>query len=279
MTKRAKRQRNGTMLDRLKQRLAPLTDGGIALAFSGGVDSSLLLAVLAEMAAEKPFKFVALTMQTVLQSPAEAEQAAAFAKKFGAEHHIFTFNPFAVEAVRFNRTDRCYHCKKAVFAQFADYAAAQGLQHIIDGTNGDDAHVYRPGRKALKEMGVLSPLSEFSKSEIRALSAQLGLSTASKPAAPCLATRFPYDTELTDEKIARAAQSEAALKALFPDFGNIRLRVHGNLARVEVPQSALPAAVEQAAKIANTLKIIGFDYVTLDLEGFRSGSFDIGLKG
>lgn len=267
------------MLDRLKQRLAPLTDGGIALAFSGGVDSSLLLAVLADMAAKQPFKFAALTMQTALQSPAEAEQAAAFAQKFGVEHHVFTFNPFEVDAVRFNRIDRCYHCKKAVFSQFADYAAAHGLTHIIDGTNGDDSHVYRPGRKALKEMGVLSPLSEFSKAEIRAMSAQLGLSTASKPAAPCMATRFPYNTELTDEKITRAAQGEAALKAMFPDWGNIRLRVHGDLARLEVPQTAFSAAIEKAAKIANTLKNIGFDYVTLDLEGFRSGSFDIGLKG
>ena len=143
------------MLDRLKRRLAPLTDGGIALAFSGGADSSLLLAVLADMAKEKPFKFAALTMQTALQSPAEAEQAAAFAQKFGVEHHLFTFNPFAVEAVRFNRTDRCYHCKKAVFSQFADYAAENGLVHILNGNNGDDSHIYRPGRKALKEIGVL----------------------------------------------------------------------------------------------------------------------------
>lgn len=267
------------MLERLKQRLEPLCAGGIAVAFSGGVDSSLLLAVLAEMRREQPFPLAALTMRTVLQPPAEAEQAAAFAKKFGVEHHVFTFDPFTVEQVRFNRVDRCYHCKKAVFAHFAEYAAAHGLRHIVDGTNGDDSHVYRPGRKALKEAGVLSPLSEFTKAEIRALSAKLGLPTASKPSAPCLATRFAYNTELTDGKIARALAGETAVKELFPDLGDVRLRVHGNLARVEVPKNALPAVVSKAEQLADRLKSVGFEFVTLDLEGFRSGSFDTGLKG
>lgn len=267
------------MLERLKQRLEPLCAGGIAVAFSGGVDSSLLLAVLAEMRREHPFPLVALTMRTVLQPPAESAEAAAFAERFGVEHHVFTFNPLSIDDVRHNRVDRCYHCKKAVFALFLKYAAEHGFKHIVDGTNGDDAHAYRPGRKALKESGVLSPLSEFSKTDIRALSAKLGLLTASKPAAPCLATRFEYDTDLTEDAIDRVEKGEAFLKKLFPDVQNVRLRVHKNLARIEVSAPAIPVLAARAAEIATEMKRIGFDFATLDLDGFRSGCFDFNLKG
>ncbi len=267
------------MLDELKQRLEPLCADGIALAFSGGVDSSLLLAVLAEMRRERPFPLVALTMRTVLQPPAESAEAAAFAGRFGVEHRVFTFNPLSIDEVRRNRIDRCYHCKKAVFALFWKYAAEHGFKHVIDGTNGDDARAYRPGRKALRESGVLSPLAGFSKSDIRALSAQLDLPTASKPAAPCLATRFEYDTLLTEDAIERVEKGEAFLKNLFPDVSNVRLRVHKNLARIEVSAPAIPAIAARAAEIAAEMKRLGFDFTTLDLDGFRSGCFDFNLKG
>lgn len=131
----------------------------------------------------------------------------------------------------------------------------------------------------MRESGVLSPLSGFSKSDIRALSARLGLPTASKPAAPCLATRFEYDAVLTEDAIERVEKGEAFLKQLFPDVQNVRLRVHKNLARIEASAPAIPAFAARAAEIAAEMKRLGFDFATLDLDGFRSGCFDFNLKG
>lgn len=264
------------MLDRLEAYLHNLTAGGIALAYSGGVDSTLLLAVLANMHQKDAFAFEALTMQTVLQDRQETAEAQKTATAFGVRHKIFTFNPFAEEAVRHNRTDRCYHCKKAVFTQFSAYARRRNLTYILDGTNADDLNVYRPGRKALAELGVVSPLAELgiTKAEIRKASEKLGLPTASKPSVPCLATRFDYDTLLSDEAINRVAAGEAVIGKIFPDIGDIRLRVHDRLARIELPKDKLSAAAAKAEQLVSELQKLGFDYVTLDLEGFRSGSFD-----
>ncbi len=264
------------MIERLKAYLRELTGGGIALAYSGGVDSTLLLAVLAGLKREKPFAAVALTMQTLLQDCQEMSEAEKQAVAFDIKREVFAFDPFALEEVRYNRIDRCYHCKKAIFTQFAAYAQANGLKYLLDGTNADDLNVYRPGRKALSELGVVSPLAELGigKAEIRKMSAELGLPTASKLAAPCLATRFEYDTLLDDEAVRRVAAGEALIKEMFPGIENIRLRVHGTLARLELPQDRITPAAAAASKIVSGLQKLGFDYVTLDLEGFRSGSFD-----
>ncbi len=266
------------VLEPLKNYLRELSAEGIALAYSGGVDSTLLLAILGELNREKAFPLQALTMQTVLQSAAEIEDAKNLATEYGIKHKILTFNPFSLEEVKNNRTDRCYHCKKAIFSQFADYARQHGLQRILDGTNADDLNVYRPGRKALRELGVISPLAELgmTKEQIRAMSAELGLTTATKPAVPCLATRFEYNTLLDDEKIASVAKGEELFKKMFPEIPDIRLRVHGTLARIEVSKEFVPQI--SSSDIAEKLKKLGFDYVTLDLEGFRSGSFDGSLK-
>lgn len=267
-------------LERLKQYLRRLAPEGIALAFSGGVDSSLLLKVLSELRQEKYFQTVALTMHTVLQSAEEVNEAEDLAEKCGIEQQILSFNPFALEAVSHNRADRCYHCKKAIFEQFLRCAAEQGLKYVIDGTNADDLQVYRPGRKALNELGILSPLAELGigKAEIRRMSAELGLKTALKPAVPCLATRFEYDTAIDEAKIRRVEAGEKLLKNLLPNTVNLRLRVHGILARVEVEPACFSAVISKFAEISKELKALGFGYVTLDLEGFRSGSWDIGLQ-
>ena len=134
-------------LKNLREYLQNLSKDGIALAFSGGVDSTLLLAVLGNLSRENSFRLEALTMNTVLQSSEEIEEAKALSEKFGVEHRIFAFNPFSLEEVRHNRIDRCYHCKKAIFGQFAAYAEKHGLKYLLDGTNADDFQVYRPGRK------------------------------------------------------------------------------------------------------------------------------------
>lgn len=267
-------------LQKLKEYLQKLSDGGIALAFSGGVDSTLLLAVLGEMNKEKPFPLAALTMHTVLQNDSEIAAARDMCQKFGVRQEIFSFNPFSLPEVKNNRTDRCYHCKKAIFTRFCEFAAQEKLQYLLDGTNADDLSVYRPGRKALQELGVLSPLAELhiDKRQIREMSAALGLPTASKPAVPCLATRFEYNTLLDDDKIKNVAAAEAWLHQTFPQIRDIRLRIHGNLARLEVSRQAIPDIAAQAERIAEELKRLGFQYITLDLEGFRSGSFDTGLK-
>ena len=181
------------MLTKLEAYLKELSAAGVALAFSGGVDSMLLLAVLQKMSEEKPFPLVALTMKTVLQDEREMSEAKQAAADLGVKSEFLSFNPFDLEAVRNNRRERCYLCKKAIFEKFVAYAKAQGLKYVLDGTNADDLKVYRPGRKALQELGIISPLAEvgLTKVNIRELSAELGLKTASKPAVPCLAPRFP----------------------------------------------------------------------------------------
>lgn len=269
------------MLSRLREYLQKLSDKGIALAYSGGVDSTLLLALLGQLAQKRHFPVEALTMQTVLQDKQEMSDAEDMAKKFGIPQKIFTFNPFVIDEVRHNRTDRCYHCKKAIFTQFKDYSTANGLKYLLDGTNADDLTVYRPGRRALKELGVISPLAELgiTKSDVRKLSAELNLPTAGKPAVPCLATRFEYNTLLQEDMIRHVAAGEKIIKEMFPQIKNIRLRIHGTLARIEVSAehiSLIAAAVEH---ITTKLKNLGFEYLTLDLEGYRSGSFDVHLKG
>ena len=257
-----------------------MTSDGIALAFSGGVDSTLLLAVLSRLFQQKKFPLAILTMRTVLQDKKEMDEAGELAAKFGMEQKFFTFNPFSLEEVRHNRVARCYYCKKAIFTQFRNYTEANGLKYLLDGTNADDLKTYRPGRKALKELGVVSPLAELEidKAAIRRISAELGLPTAFKPAVPCLATRFEYNTPLDDDAIRRVAAGEEIIKKMFPAVKDVRLRVHNVLARLEVSAGCLTEVAARGKEIAEELEKLGFNYVTLDLKGFRSGSFDKGLR-
>ncbi len=267
------------MLERLKKYLQKLAPEGIALAYSGGVDSTLLLAVLAELAKEKPFPLKALTVHTLLQDKEEIKAAENMAARFGVEQKIFSFDPFSLPEVQNNCLDRCYHCKRKIFSIFADYASNCGLRYLLDGTNVDDLQVYRPGRKALAELGVLSPLAAvgLKKDDVRRLSAGLNLPTAQKPAVPCLATRFDYNTLITAAMVGQVEAGESWLKRTFPDAGNLRLRVRGNLARIEADKKCIPQIAARAEEIVRALKALDFDFVTLDLEGFRSGSQDVHL--
>lgn len=265
-----------TRIEELKNHLRNKTAAGIALAFSGGVDSSFLLAVLKELCDETPFPLQALTMRTVFQREDELTEARQIAASCGVKLAEFSCDPLSLPQLRNNPEDRCYWCKRHIFQVFRDYAAENRFGVLMDGTNGDDLHVYRPGRRALRELGVVSPLAElgFTKAEIRHLAAERGLKCAKKPAMPCLATRFAYGTELTPERIRQVAQGEELLRKLLPADIDLRLRVQDRIARIEVSPEALEIVLRNRTEITAGLKKLGFEFITLDLEGFRSGCYD-----
>lgn len=264
------------MIERLRAHLRAFAPRGVALAFSGGVDSALLLAVLGSLRDEADFPLLAAHFHSVLHTAAERADAERLAEALGVELAVIEFDPLAIPGVVDNPPDRCYRCKRHLFEALTDLARSRGLATIIDGTNADDAQTFRPGRRALRECGVVSPLEALGigKAQVRALAASLGLDIASKPAAPCLATRFPYGTRLDAEAIARVAEGEQALRALLGADGDLRLRVHGAVARIEIEPGCMAAALAQRERIAAALEALGFEHVALDLAGFRSGSMD-----
>ena len=264
------------LLTDLENHLRPFTPEGIAVAFSGGVDSALLLAVLARMRQQSDFPLQAWYACSDFQPESEKQQAAAMAAQLGVKLTILPFDPLALPSVQNNPPDRCYHCKYALFAALHHAAQAAGLPHLMDGSHYDDESAYRPGRRALREWGVHSPLAVLGigKTTIRQWSAELGLSCAGKPAAPCLATRFPYGTRLEPALLRRVEAGENAIRQCLPDLSDFRLRCHGDLARIEAAPDALPLLLARRNELTGLLKSLGFAFVTLDLEGFRSGCFD-----
>lgn len=260
----------------LKEFLSTRATGGISLAFSGGVDSLLLLEVLRLLHRERPFPLTAMTIHSPFHREEETAAAAEAAARAGVEWVRIDCDLLAEPAVRENPPDRCYRCKRRIFSAILAEAAERGLRTVIDGTNADDLKVWRPGVRALREVGVLSPLAELgiSKPEVRAIAAELGLKEASKPAAPCLATRFPAGTALTSEALRRVAAGEALIRELIPEARDLRLRVHGDLARIEIAPELPVLAAARKERMVSGLKRLGFAYITLDLEGFRSGSMD-----
>ena len=263
-------------LQALEDVLRPLCPGGIALAFSGGVDSTLLLAVLSRLRRETPFPLLALTACSDLLGEEEAPAAAALAARYGVPHEILRCKVLEIPGVRNNDPLRCYFCKKALFSSLFRRAGEMGLRSVLEGSHADDLKSYRPGRKALRELGAVSPLLQagFTKEDIRALARELELPVSEKPAAPCLATRFDYGTLLTPEKLKQAGAGEAVLREFLPANASFRLRVHGELARIEAEPRCFGKLLEAREPIVKKLTGLGFRRVTLDLAGFRSGSFD-----
>lgn len=249
-------------LERLRAALRPQTGGGIALAYSGGVDSSLLLAVLEGLRAASDFPFLALTMRSPF-APWGADA-------HGAPQAVVEVDPFVVPGLRGNPPDRCYRCKRAFFGRFAEIARAHGLATLMDGTNADDLHEHRPGLRALRELGVRSPLAELGipKAAVRAMATALGLPCADAPSSPCLATRFPYHAELTEPALRAVAEGEAFLRRLLPPSAPLRLRAHGGLARIEAPPACHPALLAARGPILTRLSALGFRHVALDLAGY-----------
>lgn len=257
-------------LENLRERLRRIAPGGIALAYSGGTDSAFLLAVLARLRREKRFPLLALTMRSVV-SPWNADGVPE-----DVPHETIDADPLAVPALRKNAADRCYVCKKTFFSRFAEIARSRGLATLADGTNADDLGDYRPGLRAARELGVVSPLADagFSKAEIRAAAARLGLPCAEKPSSPCLATRFPTGTVLTEAALKSVADGEDFLRKFLPENAPLRLRVHGNDARIETAPEAFPQLLARRGEILDRLRGFGFRRVSLDLAGFRSGSMN-----
>lgn len=258
--------------ERLQALLRKFTSSPVVLAFSGGVDSSLLLRELTLISPEA--QPLPVYIDSFLNPRSSLESAQSFCKSLNLELRVLTVNELNHPLILNNDKSRCYHCKSLLFKTLKEYAKARGAATIMDGTNYDDLFVHRPGLRALRELEILSPLAlcALKKDEIRALGQEYHLKATAAPSTPCLATRFPYGTLLTRENFERVARAEACLKEL--GFYNVRVRVHGSLARLELDVSALVRALALKEKIVSRLRELNFKYVTLDLEGFRSGSMD-----
>lgn len=243
----------------------------LAVAFSGGVDSTYLLHEAVKAGKEK---VTALIMKTPSVPKRELDEAVTFCKSREISFFVLPADPFSVEGFRENGRDRCYICKHFLFSALLEKAKEEGIPFVADGTNADDRKEFRPGLRALKELDIRSPLAEagLTKKEIRELSEKEGLPTWNKPSFSCLATRFPYGEELTVEKLRRTEAAENLLAEL--GFTQRRVRVHGNLARIEVLPAEIPLLLERRDMISSRLEELGFLYTTVDLKGFRSGSMD-----
>lgn len=247
--------------------------GKVAIAYSGGVDSSLLSYVAHETLGDN---VVSLTADAPVVPRSEFADSQAFCKRYDIRQVICHPNPFTKEEVRFNAPNRCYVCKKVIFGSLFKEAAKLGVEAIADGSNLDDLGDYRPGLKALEELQVKSPLREagFTKADIRVLSRELGLPTWNKQSNACLATRFPYGAEITTEKLSLVDKAESALSGM--GFTQLRVRVHNDIARIEVPAEQMEKMLHDENRVAvvAALKELGFAYVTLDLAGYRTGSMN-----
>jgi uncharacterized protein len=241
------------------------------VAFSGGVDSSFLLHRAATLGLNE---ILGVTIRTPYIPAIEIDDAVKFTKTYGISHKIIDL-PFP-ESVRENPPERCYLCKKTLFSELLSFAVKNGFSYVLDGSNADDAGEYRPGLKALTELSVRSPLMEagLTKSDIREMSHKAGLPVWDKPAMACLLTRIPYNTTVNEMMIRRIEEAEVFLyKKGFP---GVRVRVHGDLARIECPVSSFENLIHspEREQITDYFKKIGFRYVSLDLEGYRTGSFN-----
>lgn len=267
-------------MKQLKYILEKYTLQDCIVAFSGGVDSALLLKMTCAAAVRHGKKVYAVTMQTRLHPIEEIAHAKAVAEEIGADHVVITVDELEEAGIEKNPTDRCYRCKKYLFARILEKAKELQVGHVLEGTNADDLQMYRPGLKALRELGIHSPLAEagLTKGDVRKLSKEYGLSVSERPAMPCLATRFPYGTRLSYEEMERVEKGEAYLRAR--GFYNVRLRIHGDIVRMEVDEQSLERVIQERKEMISYLKELGFGYITLDLEGFRSGSMDVynGIK-
>ena len=245
----------------------------LAVGFSGGADSSFLLAAAREALGEK---VIALTAVHPAFLKEEQEAAAAFCRERGIRHVLFSFDPFGEEEYRKGGKNRCYACKKALFTEMERIARERGARYVAEGANQDDESDYRPGMRATKELGVITPLRAvgFTKAEIRLLSEKMGLPTWDKPSSACLASRVAYGEEITPEKLRMIGEAERYLTHL--GFFGVRVRLHGRLARIEVAPKDVSRLFHEDLRetIKRELQNLGFLYVTADLGGYRMGSMN-----
>jgi uncharacterized protein len=261
----------------LGQILASL--GSVAVAYSGGTDSSYLLAICLDVLGTD--QVLALTADSPLTPRTELAEARALATQMGARHLVLPSDDLANPSITSNPPDRCYHCKFTRFEVLLQVTRAEGLAHLLHGENADDTGDYRPGRRAAEELGIRAPLREagLTKADVRALSRERGLPTWDKPANACLASRFPYGTPLTAEGLARVEAAEEVLRRVW-GLRQLRVRDHFPVARLEVPPEEIARLAQPDTRAVATeqLHALGYRYVTLDLAGYRMGSLNDELE-
>ncbi|AGB19448.1 ATP-dependent sacrificial sulfur transferase LarE [Thermoanaerobacterium thermosaccharolyticum] len=247
--------------------------GSVVVAFSGGVDSTFLTKVCYDVLKDK---VMAVTATSSTYPEREFKEAIKLAEEIGVKHKIIRSEELEIEGFSKNPINRCYYCKSELFSKLKKVADEEGMKYVLDGTNADDQGDFRPGRRAAKELGVKSPLLEcgFTKEDIREMSLKLGLPTWNKPAYACLSSRFPYGEEITSQKLSMVERAEDYLLKL--GFVGFRVRHHGDIARIELRKDQINRMLNEDIRkdVVAKLKEIGFKYVAIDLEGYRTGSMN-----
>lgn len=251
--------------------------GGALVAFSAGVDSAFLLSAAREALGERA---VAATVVSAVFPRRELIEASEFCRRLGIRHETVHIDVVAADGFADNAPDRCYRCKKHIFTRLMELARRLGLSAVLEGSNADDEADFRPGLKAVAELGIRSPLREagLTKREIRLMAKDAGLEMWDKPAAACLASRFAYGEKITPERLEAVERAEDFLARTVPGLGQLRVRFRADTARIEVPPEAMSATVALADVISAEFKRLGFVYTALDLEGYRTGSMNEALS-
>jgi uncharacterized protein len=267
-----KRRKMEDKLRLLKERLRAMER--VVVAYSGGIDSTLLLKLAHDFLGDD---VLAVTITSPTMPRHELEEAKSLAREIGVRHIIVEGQEMSDPAYLANPTDRCYICKGKICSQLWDYARREGYSYILDGSTADDLDDHRPGQRAAREWGMRSPLQEvgLTKAEIRQLARTLDLPNWNKPSAACLASRIPYGSPITQEALAQIEQAEAILRQM--EFGQLRVRHHEQIARIEVEVSEFDRLLANRVAVTTALQELGYLYVTLDLKGFRSGSLNEGM--
>jgi len=243
----------------------------VAIAFSGGVDSTFLAKIAYDTLSDNA---IAITASSAIHPRWEIKQTKTMATKIGIRQLIVDTNELKIKHFSENHKDRCYYCKKELFTKIKQIAAHHGISHILDGSTMDDTFDYRPGLKALRELNIISPLMDvgFTKQEIRDLSKKMGLETWDKPSFACLASRFPYGITINKKRLNDVEKAEDLIRSL--GIKQFRVRIHYDIARIEVEKKDFTFILKHSKTIIKQLKELGFTYITLDIEGFRTGSLN-----